>query len=1579
MVVIECPITGCGYSTDDASEAIAIATLNIHALSHQSHATRPSGPKLERPRIDIGIETETWNNFTRRWDTFYHGSNIDDRSAPRQLLQCASDSLCDMMLKSDPDIATKTLAEVMASMKSFAVIPIATSVLRAELMQLNQAADEQFRPFAARVRGKAETCSFTTKSKCTCKKDVITDYTDEMIRDVLLAGIADIDIRREALGTKDILQLGINDIISLVEGKEMARNALPSASSLSAMSSFKRASRTPPCDNRLATTSQPSNVDRSRQGPCPDCGKIYSLYSNNGKGWNTKPHRQCLDCYRTHRQRFRGRRTPLAPAESNSLTATAPVAQISTLASSAETQRACQPHRPGQSQAAVLMEHQIFNKGEWRRTRFKEHPRVTVTVTVDNVANKAPTMACEVSAVADSGAQSNLWSLAHFLSAGFSQSDLIPVKMGVNAANCSPISIDGAFHARLVGRAPNGTEVTARGLIYVSRDVSDCFLSYDTMLDLEIIPRNFPTIGDARKDAPSPDTRSLNAGCSAVQNDTGPCSCPQCTGVPPRPASLPFPCTPENGDKMKTWLVDYFASSTFNTCPHRPLLCMAGPPLEMHVDDKATPRACHTPAPVPLHWQQRVHDDLLRDEALGVIEKVPYGDEGEWCHRMVVTRKHDGSPRRTVDLSPLNKFCKREAYPSESPSHIARRVPGHAWKTVVDAWNGYHAVPLRESDRHLTTFITPFGKWRYARAPQGFLSSGDGYNRHFDAILSDMERKDRCVDDLIYYDDDLEAHWWRTIDLLRLLGTSGIVLNPDKFQFASKIVDFAGFRISEDTIEPLPKYLDAIRHFPTPTSTTDIRSWFGLVNQVTNYAQLRDVMEPFRPFLSPKRPFCWGPELHAAFTKSKDIIIEAIRHGVEIFDPSRPTCLRPDWSTRGIGYFLLQKHCTCSSELPDCCDGGWRITLAGSRFLLSSEERYAPIEGEALAVAWGLEQSRYFTQGCENLLVVTDHKPLVKILGDRTLDEITNTRLFRLKQRTLPWFFKIAHLPGRTNFAADATSRHPAQSCDTSSAELSCIGATDLFESEIATVIRREMEVLSTISWEEIQTETARDLSMNALRHTIESGMQHIDRSQPHVAPFWQFRDGLYVSEGVIMYDDRVVVPPSLRQSVLSNLHAAHQGTSAMELRARTIVFWPGITADIHRTRAGCDTCNKNAPSQASTPSTPANPPSTPFEEVFADFFDFGGHHYLVVGDRLSGWVEIFSTPTGTSKAGALGLIACLRSFFATFGVPQELASDGGPEFTADATSDFLTRWGVIHRISAAHHPQSNGRAEVAVKTAKRLMRSNVTPTGALDNDRLLRALLQLRNTPDPDCCISPAEIVFGRQLRDAFSFVNRLEKFSNPSVRLEWREAWRSKEIALRARFVKSSERLNEHSRPLPPLKAGDRCFVQNQTGRSPGRWDRTGTVVEALGHDKYHVKVDGSGRLTMRNRKFLRSFIPASTEITRTPPPTAAHDPPGMHAIDPPLPAQLVAPTTPSKAPPLASPPMILNTPPPLPAPPQEIPEVDVESDPAPSPAPYRNAEDTREPTPTDMGIPPSTPIRSRRMVRAPRTYEPESGKWI
>ena len=239
----------------------------------------------------------------------------------------------------------------------------------------------------------------------------------------------------------------------------------------------------------------------------------------------------------------------------------------------------------------------------------------------------------------------------------------------------------------------------------------------------------------------------------------------------------------------------------------------------------------------------------------------------------------------------------------ESPFQIARRIPNNTWKTVTDAWNGYHSITLQEEDRHLTTFITPFGRFRYKRVPQGYVSSGDGYNRRFDAVLTDIERKERCVDDTVHFDENLEAHWWRTIDILRLVSESGIVLNPAKFQFAQKSVEFAGFRVNDTSIEPLPKYLDAIRDFPTPKNISDIRSWFGLVNQVANYAQLRDIMAPFRPFLSPKHPFRWDEELDRAFRTSKTAIVTAIASGVEIFDMEKRTCLRPDWSR----HWLLPK------------------------------------------------------------------------------------------------------------------------------------------------------------------------------------------------------------------------------------------------------------------------------------------------------------------------------------------------------------------------------------------------------------------------------------------------------------------------------------------------------------------------------------------------------------------------------------------------------------------------------------------------------------------------------------------------
>ena len=105
-------------------------------------------------------------------------------------------------------------------------------------------------------------------------------------------------------------------------------------------------------------------------------------------------------------------------------------------------------------------------------------------------------------------------------------------------------------------------------------------------------------------------------------------------------------------------------------------------------------------------------------------------------------------------------------------------------------------------------------------------------------------------------------------------------------------------------------------------------------------------------------------------------------------------------------------------------------------------------------------------------------------------------------------------------------------------------------------------------------------------------------------------------------------------------------------------------------------------------------------------------------------WTEVFQCTPGTARAGAEGLISCLRNYFSRFGIPEELSSDGGPEFAAAMTKEFLSSWGVQHRISSAYNPQSNGRAEVAVKSAKRLLRSNMSPSGTLNSDAFLQAML---------------------------------------------------------------------------------------------------------------------------------------------------------------------------------------------------------------------------------------------------------------
>ena len=398
----------------------------------------------------------------------------------------------------NPSIASESLSQLLTAMRSLAVIPVATCVLRTDLLQLRQERDEAIRAFAARVRGKAETCTFA--AQCECGKSV--NYTGNAIRDVLLNSLADSDIRREVLGTKDIITKPINDIVALVEGKEMPRNALPS-STLSAVSTFQNQRKTAP-------VKAPPQAERNKEAICLDCKTTFKIFIKGARGWNTQPHQVCIYCYRSRRRRQHKKRSPQVPSTNIQALEADPISQVAAFQTSGAGSHHKRRRRHRNSSLTThgtinkplppSLSHHIFSKGEWKRARLREHPKVAITISLDKLtqgnsgnSHQSSDIHADVSAIADTGAQSDLWSFADFLASGFTRADLHPIHLSLSAANRSPISIEGAFFAKLATRSPTGEESSCRSMVYVSSSVQDMYLSYESLLNLDLLSSDFPS------------------------------------------------------------------------------------------------------------------------------------------------------------------------------------------------------------------------------------------------------------------------------------------------------------------------------------------------------------------------------------------------------------------------------------------------------------------------------------------------------------------------------------------------------------------------------------------------------------------------------------------------------------------------------------------------------------------------------------------------------------------------------------------------------------------------------------------------------------------------------------------------------------------------------------------------------------------------------------------------------------------------------------------------------------------------------------------------------------------------------
>ena len=874
---------------------------------------------------------------------------------------------------------------------------------------------------------------------------------------------------------------------------------------------------------------------------------------------------------------------------------------------------------------------------------------------------------------------------------------------------------------------------------------------------------------------------------------------------------------------------------------------MKGEPMQIHLKENAKPFARHTPNSIPIPWREAVKKELDTLVQQGIIEPVPDTVASEWCASMVCAAKSDFKPRITVDFKHLNSQVIRTAHPFPSPQDVIRRIPpGVKFFTKMDAIMGFWQLPLDEEAQHLTHFVTDWGVYKFKRCPMGLITSSDVFCHRTDKALSRVDNTGKVVDDILSWDFTYADHIDRIYDILCRCLDNNVSLNKDKFDFAEAHADYCGYHVTSQGIEADPKKLEAIRNFPSPKNITDLRSFFGLVNQLGDFSsEIACSADTLRPLLSPKNTFIWTENHEQAFNRVKQALVSTpiLAH----FDPTKPTSIQTDTSRlNGIGYALLQNH-----------DGKWRLIQCGSRFLTKTESScYSTGELEMLGAVWAIHKCRLYLLGLPSFELVVDHKPLVPMFNVYTLDQIPTPRLQRLRDKLSGYAYHAVWRKGKDHAIPDALSRAPVNQ------------PTDedrmIDDDPPGTFLRAIVAANSTnpddLVLEDLRSNAALDESYKKLVERVTQGFPASKASLPQdLLPFWKIKDDLTFDDGLVLYRHRIVVPKPLRRSVLTKLHSSHRGVEATKRRANDTVWWPGINNDIATTVESCSACQTHQPSTQREPIKRDHVAKRPFEHVSVDLFTYSNRNYLIYADRFTGWSEIHMyTGDMTSRT----TVRAIRHFFGELGVPTHLRSDGGPQFDSHLFRSFMERWRVVHEMSTPHYPQSNGHAESHVKKLKHLI-TKTSPSGDLyADDEFAEGLIELRNTPGPDG-LSPSVLLLGRPLRS-------LVPVHRSAFDLKWQEINKGLD-ARKSSQDKADERYNARSKPLSNIPLGTEVRVQHYDTR---KWDTTGIIVGVGSKRDYLVKTP-SGSILWRNRRFLRP-VPAEPDAPAETTPAAVEDPP-------------------------------------------------------------------------------------------------------
>ena len=790
------------------------------------------------------------------------------------------------------------------------------------------------------------------------------------------------------------------------------------------------------------------------------------------------------------------------------------------------------------------------------------------------------------------------------------------------------------------------------------------------------------------------------------------------------------------------------------------------------------------PRRIPVALQTKLKEELNNMVKLGIIEKA--NEPTDWVSSLVVVQKPNGKLRVCLDPRDLNKAIKREHYQLPTTEDILAQMANAKYFTKLDASNAYWQIEVDYESSKLLTFNSPHGRYSFKRLPYGIHSASEVCQSKIASIIEGIDGALNVQDDIIIWAETPEILHERTIEVLSAIEKSGMKLNESKCQFHKEQITFLGHLVTSEGIRPDPTKIEAINKMPMPTNVKELQRFLGMVNYLGKFIpKLSEMTSSVRKLLEHDVDWAFEKQHEAAIHQLKKCITTA--PVLKYFDPARPTKVSSDFSGEGLGALLEQQH-----------EDEWHPIAYASRTLTPAEHNYSPLEGETLSIVFACERFHEYLYG-RKFNACNDHEPLRSVF--RKPLHKTPPRLQRFMMRLMKYDFQLEYVKGRYMKVCDAFSRAavgPAQSE---------IDNTEM-EGYVLSVL--ESLPISDEKMKKITDETLKDVTLQQVKHQIQHGWSSDNKL---TAAYQPHKEELSIVHKMIMRGTQIVIPKSMRSEIKSILHeqGGHQGVVKTKLRARDSVFWPGIGKEIELMIGSCSTCLEFQNKQRPEPLIPHNIPSSPWEKIGTDLFHLYGKHYVIIVDYTSKYFDI----SQMSDCQSSTVIAHTKKIFSKYGIPKEVFSDNGPEFSSAEYKSFSKQWDFHHETSSPEYPQSNGCVERMIQTVKKCLKKHLK-----DGDDPYLALLSLRTTPISEIIPAPSTVMFGRKIRTPLpSLYPSTKPLSN-----------------------------DDHNNVLPQLNIGD--AVRLHDGNT---WSRKGVVSSKCTQPRsFNVETD-EGRILRRNRRAI------------------------------------------------------------------------------------------------------------------------------